>query len=197
MNKILLLSELQRAQRYASREVTLASVHRSWGTTTDIESTWLRGRGISWDSMLEPEPIGAANVRFLDTATFDVDPEGERALTFRAIAGGEVIDLVAYAPRSGRIGSWKGIAWCLGDADEVHNPAHRFMGGGLQVHRTPIEWLSAARAGIVIVQPKLCGIYLNGSRLAVADREFEWRLRGWLVPPTPQVEIIIQRNLAA
>src|SRR4051812_45319122 len=55
---------------------------------------WLLRQEIDGEAMGTPWPIRGANVRF-DGCTFDFDPEGERAIIFRADDCGEVIDLIA------------------------------------------------------------------------------------------------------
>ena len=91
---------------------------------------------------------------------FDLDHEGERALIFRAEDRGEVIDLVAWQPRTSAVASWRGQAFCLGDMESIFNPATYFAADALRVHATPLDWLMADRDGIVIVRPDLVPAYL-------------------------------------
>jgi hypothetical protein len=76
----------------------------SWDPPSDAELLWLLDQGVSDKTLW---PISGATVRF-DDATFDLDHEGERALVFRADDCGEVIDLIAWQPRNGKLASWRG-----------------------------------------------------------------------------------------
>jgi hypothetical protein len=109
----------------------LAAVHRAWGLPDDAMVQWLLRQGIDEAALLNPYPIGAAKVRFLAGNTFDLDPDGDRALTFRATDVDDVIDLIAWQPRTGQLASWRGVAFCLGDVDDTFNPATYFAGGML------------------------------------------------------------------
>jgi hypothetical protein len=140
-----------------SENQSLSSIHRSWGFPTDDELLWLLEQGVSDEALW---PISGATVRF-DSATFDLDAEGERALVFRAEDRDEVIDLIGWQPHTGALASWRGQAFCLGDIDDIFNPATYFDGGALRVHATPLDWLLANRDGIVIVQPDLAPAYLE------------------------------------
>ena len=57
---------------------SLPTVHRSWGFPTDDELLWLLDQGLNENALW---PISGATVRF-DGRTFDLDPNGDRALTF-------------------------------------------------------------------------------------------------------------------
>ena len=138
-------------------------------------------------------PISGATVCFdLKHGTFDLDPAGERALIFRAEDCDEVIDLIAWQPRTGQLASWRGQAFCLGDVDDIFNPATYFAGDALRVHETPLQWLLAERDGIVIVRPDLAHAYLaNCQRLAFSEARSLARWQRWLQPPKPTVEILV------
>jgi hypothetical protein len=180
-------------------EQELARIQWDLGQPSQIELNWLIRQGVTWDALVKTWPISACRVQF-NGRTFYPDPNGVRAITIAVIDYGEIIDIAAWQPRSGRVASWLGHAFCI-DQDQVSNPATFFADGALRVHRTPLEWLRAGRDGIVILRPELSYIYLGRChRLWVADVQFAARLRRWLQPPTPTVEIIIadtERGAAA
>ncbi len=62
------------------------------------------------------------------------------------------------------VASWRGQAFCLGDIDDIFNPATYFAGDALRIHATPLDWLHADREGIVIVRPELAPAYLADCR---------------------------------
>jgi hypothetical protein len=172
-----------------SEKQSLSSLHRSWGFPTDDELLWLFDYGVSDKALW---PISGAAVR-IDEGTFDVDPEGERALTFRAEDRGKVIDLIAWQPCTGALASWSGQAFCLGDVDLIFNPATYFGGHALRVHATPLDWLLADRDGIVVVRPDLAPAYLaNCQRIACSDTAHARQVEKWLKPRKPMVEILVE-----
>jgi hypothetical protein len=137
----------------------LSAVHRSWGFPNDDELSWILDQGVSENVLW---PLGGATVGF-HGSTFELDHEGERALTFRALDRGKTIDLIGWQPRTGALGSWRGQAFCLGDVDDIFNPATYFGGEALRIHATPLDWLRANREGISDCAPRLgarlpCGL---------------------------------------
>jgi hypothetical protein len=111
---------------------SLAAEHCSWGFPTDDELRWLLRQGVNENALW---PISGATVRF-DGSTFDLDQNGVRAVIFRCYDHGEVIDIAAWSARTGQLASWRGQAFCLGDVDDIFNPATYFAGGALYVHET-------------------------------------------------------------
>ena len=157
----------------------LASVHLAWGLPSEDLLRWLLEQGVP-DSALWP--IGGARVRF-DGRAFDLEHGGEQAITFRALDRGEVIDLVAWSPDTGALASWLGVAFCLGDLDDITNPATYFDRGALHVHADPLQWLKADREGIVIVRPEMAHVHLaHCTRIVASDLEHALRLESWLAP---------------
>jgi hypothetical protein len=181
-----------RATRPGQQVETLAAVHRGWGLPSQDQVRWLLDQGLDADALCRPWLISATTVRF-DGNTFTTDPDGERALTFRATDRGEVVDLIAWNPRSGKLASWYGTAFCLGDLDDILNPASFFAGSALRVHADPLAWLRAGRDGIVIVKPEFTYAYLRGvPRLSFADASFARQVRAWLQPPQPRVKFLVE-----
>jgi hypothetical protein len=148
--------------------------------------------GFEVEAFVRPWPIGGAKVRFAGKS-FEIDDAGVNVLTFRAEDRGEVVDLIAWQPHTGKIASWLGTAFRLGDADQIFNPATWFANGVLRVHRTPAEWLHAGRDGIVIVRPDLTHTYLRHcQRLLFVGAEHARRVKQWLKLPQPTVELLIE-----
>jgi hypothetical protein len=169
---------------------TLGAVHRSWGLPDDRLIRWLLDQGVNEYAMLEPWPLGGTRVRF-DGYGFDVVLDGELAITFR-VEDTDVLDIAAWAPQSGRLASWRGVAFALGQ-DSIFNPASYFTGSALRVHRTPLDWLKADRDGIVMVKPELTYAYLrNAQRLSFRDDSLARQVRRWIEPPKPRVQLLIE-----
>jgi hypothetical protein len=131
-----------------------------WGHPTEAETSWLVRQGISLEALLKPWPIGATNVD-VSRGAFVPMENGERVLTFVCFDRGFPIDVVAWQPRTGKLALYSGLAFCLGDVDDIFNPATSFDGHCLHIHATPLEWLQSGRDGIVIVKPKLARAYLG------------------------------------
>ncbi len=167
---------------------SLAAVHRSWGFPTDDELLWLLRDGVNENALW---PISGATVRF-EGRTFDLDPNGVRTLAFRCHDCSEVIDIAAWQPQTGKLGSWLGAAFCIGDVDDIFNPATYFADSTLPVHETPLQWLLAEREGIVILRPDLAHVYLaNSRRLACSDAAHARQVERWLQPPKPTAKIFV------
>lgn len=167
----------------------LSEMHRSWGFPNDNELSWFLDRGVTPDVLW---PVSGATVLF-DGPTFTLDVHGERAFTFRALDRGEPIDLIAWNPRTGSLGSYRGQAFCLGDVDDIFNPATYFAGDALRVHATPLEWLLADREGIVIVHPEFAPAYLaHCPRIRSSSQEYALQVKRWLQPRKPSVQILVE-----
>lgn len=155
-----------------------------------VELRWLRGQGVSRAAISYPWPIGATNVTFKGSG-FELVAD-ERVLTFLVEDYGEIIDIAAWQPRTGRIATWLNAGFAIGQ-EQIFNPATYFDDGALYVHETPLQWLLAERNGIVIVRPDLAHAYLaNCRRLACSVVAHARRLKCWLQPPKPTAEILVR-----
>lgn len=118
---------------------------------------WFRRHGVS-AAVLAFSPAGHVDMllghRFAwgqDGSTFVFDDEGESALTFPVRNRlGELQDVVAWQPKTGRVATLLNCAGMIG-ADQLNAPR---LGDGLQVCEMPMGWLQAGRQGVVILDPK-------------------------------------------
>ncbi|MGF3025565.1 hypothetical protein ACQVP2_22405 [Methylobacterium aquaticum] len=82
----------------------------------------------------------------------DVGGPGPGAMSVYTVpardAAGDVVDVVAWHPRSGRIASWLGRIGVLGE-DSLWRPLG--CDEPLLVHRDPVGWLRADWRGVVVV----------------------------------------------
>lgn len=172
---------------------SLRAQHRSWGLPTKAQIGWLLDHGVSTQT-LERELISATTVR-LDGRFFIPDLDGEKALIFRATDRDEVIDLVAWAPTSGNVGSFLGLAFCLGELEQTFCPSTWFASGGLDIHRSPLDWLRMGKRGIVILKPELTYAFLRRcSRLICTDRELAAEVSKRLAPPRQTAKIYVRKG---
>ncbi len=141
----------------------------------------------------EPWPIRSAKIVFDGLHGFDFATHGDQALIFKAEDRGVQTDFVAWEPRTGNLGSWYGNAFCLGDQDDIFNPATYFAGDALRLHETPLDWLLADRDGIVIVLPDLVPAYLaDRQRVRCSNVAYARKVEKWGHPRKPQVEILVE-----
>ncbi len=174
-------------------QASIPVLHRCLSIPSDNVVRWLIEQGISDAAMTSPWPPKEARVTFGDSHTFDFDDSGEPALIFRATDHGETIDLVAWQARSGRLASWRGVAFAIGDLDDVFNPATYFGGDSLLVHETPLQWLQAEREGIVILRQDLAHAFLaDRQRIVCSNAAHARQIERWLEPPKPKVEILVE-----
>ena len=144
--------------------------------------------------MINPWCLGGGRVSF-HGQQFDLDPDGEPTITFRAADCGVVRDLISWEPCTGKLASLYGAAFCLGDLDQIFSPATYFDGGMLRIHPTPLDWLKADRDGIVIVRHDLTYGYLRGvSRVVCTGTALADRIKRWMRVPKPITEFFIDTD---
>jgi hypothetical protein len=137
-------------------------------------------------------------VRFDDDG-FDLESGGTPALIFPCCDGDKIVDLAAWDGK--RLVTWKmtpAPAFCIGDLDEIFNPATYFAGGLLHIHCGPIEWLRAGCEGIVILRPKLSYSYLkNVRRVLCSDEEVAALIHKHNRPRAPGTKIFVRKGVSA
>jgi hypothetical protein len=172
-----------------SENQSLSSIHRSWGFPTDGELLWLLDQGVDEKALW---PMSGSTVRF-DSGTFELDDGGQRAIIFRAQDRAEIIDLIAWQPHTGTFASWRGQAFCLGDVDDIFNPATYFARDALRIHATPLDWLLADREGIVILRPNLAPAYLSQcQRIRCSNAAYARQVKKWIEPRQSSVQILVE-----
>ena len=165
---------------------------------TEDKLCWLLNQGVDADAMALPWPIRSALVHWLPCHTFYFTKGGDPAVIFRAEDRGEAIDLCAWSPRTNKLASWSGAAFCIGDADQIYNPATWFANGGLKIHKTPLEWLRAGRQGIVIVRSRPTYAHLRHvPRLIFDDVEHAEQVQRWCKPPKSKNEFLVRTSAHA
>ena len=158
----------------------------------DREILWLLDQGIDADALCFPWPIRGASVRWFNPDSFDFDAAGEHAVIFRAEDRGEVVDLIAWSPRAGNIASWYGAAVCLGDFDQIDDPATYAFGDGIEVHPDPLAWLRNNRSGIVVLRAGLYQALAHRPRLVVDNPQWGRKVEQSIQPPKPTVRILVK-----
>jgi hypothetical protein len=176
-----------------AKMATIREVHSSLPIPSERIVRWLFTEHVGAPDMTSPWPLKEAKVKFIGPHTFDFDDNGEPALIFRSADHGETIDLVAWQARSGRLASWRGVAFAIGDVAEIWNPANYLFDNALPVHRTPLQWLQVERTGIVIIEPRDAYSKMRDCPQArVADATFGRQLERWIQAPKPTCEILVE-----
>jgi hypothetical protein len=151
----------------------------------------LLGMGIDPADIASPWPIGRARVIY-DGKRYLPNLVGEPTLIIGVLDDG-LVDIAAWHPSTGRIGTRLGVGACLGpdSVDDGYGSASR----PLPVWRTPIEWLRHHRHGIVVVDWERAAHLLAGAVLQPEDEahsaELARRLR--VLPPV----IVAPRQIGA
>lgn len=150
----------------------------------------LKALGVSVDALVTPElPVQARITMQGDCFDFAAGDPGEQAvdaLVFLARDdNGEPADLVAWAPKSGRLASWWGIPmlgmealsdWLI-DAD-----------GAIEVFDDPLKWLIAERNGLLVVNfANAAPILREAAPLKVSSVTFGRRLANLINPKPPRI----------
>ena len=107
-------------------------------------------------------------------------------------AEGEIVDVVAWAPESGRAATLRGEVGTLGlDAMWEHQLLPPI------VHEMLFDWLLAPGDGFFIVDAKIAARELEGVTVAAPDRDAALRLRARLAPHcTRAPNIVVPRKAA-
>jgi hypothetical protein len=102
-------------------------------------------------------------------------------------ATGCALDIVAWDSKTNRLGSWLGVVWALGQGS-AFVPR---LSDGLSVHRTPLQWLRAGGAGIVLLNHKVARGYLrDAGPLIVEDWKHRRELAAALTQPLPRILVV-------
>lgn len=96
------------------------------------------------------------------------------ALVIPALEDGELVDLVAWHPKTGRLASLdRRAGWLAGPAPEPDAP--------LVVFADPLPWLAACRAGVVVVHESIARPFLLAQpAIQAADVEHGEKLQAML-----------------
>lgn len=98
-------------------------------------------------------------------------------------AFGRAVDIVAWDPKTDRLGSWLGATFALGQG-MIFAPR---LSDGLLVHRTALNWLRAGGKGAVIVNAHKARSYLNDAVPLIAeDAKHRRELQAALSQPLPR-----------
>ena len=107
-------------------------------------------------------------------------------------AEGEIADVVAWAPETGKTATLLGEIGTLG-LDAILE----FRIAPPIVHETLLDWLLAPEDGFFIIDPKLAARELEAITVAAVDRDAAIRLRARLAPHCTRAPNIVVPRMAA
>jgi hypothetical protein len=141
-------------------------------------------QGVTVDALTKPLAVLAARVVFQPNGTYSPNNIGEFAHIVPALDIDGLADVVAWAPKSGRIAPRLGIASMLGEEQ-----AARASGASkpLLVWRNPVGWLRAGRRGVVILDPEGAAVRLADLSIMAEDEAHARHLRAILKVPPPRI----------
>jgi hypothetical protein len=157
----------------------------------------LQSLGVPWETVCELTGEGAVGVITAsegEDQTFYPDPDGTPQLVVPVIEGGEMVDLVAFRSNNpGGLLLRNGLGTALGLERGIEPYTWQLPSEAVPLHKTPLDWLRARRAGVVIIDwlapdlRDLCGI----PRIVCEDHALADRLRSALTRPTylPDIQI--------
>lgn len=150
---------------------------------------WLADRGVSREAMSGSWLIKTARVTFEGKERFVQNSKGTDVFILVVEENTEIIDLLAWELRSGRLATFRGHAFALGQ-DQILSAGTYALGGKLRVHRSPLSWLRAERRGIVILKPRETYAWL-GQVLGIEaeDSAHARELEDLIKPPAPSAQI--------
>ena len=90
---------------------------------------------------------------------------------------GDICDVLAWVPETGRIATLHGEVGTLGLPAAVAP-----MGAPPMVYETPLQWLLADEPGLFIIDERRAGYELDGVTIAATDRAAGLRVRDRLAP---------------
>ncbi len=156
---------------------------------------WFKRQGVPLLALADPLALRVAEVvftagnRFEFTSYRPADDAVLAAIIPAFDADGDLVDLVAWRPQSGAVGTWLGRASLLG---EDHLDAPR-LGEPLVVHDGVLDWMRAGREGVVVVDSRRAAPLLRDAGvLATASVEHGTRLRKMLAVRPPKVLVAVR-----
>jgi hypothetical protein len=160
-----------------------------------LRSHHITSLGVRPEVLLQPLPLRVGSIAWIDAETFAFEqhlvvdlPVEQAILILVTDPHGDALDIAAWHPASGRLGTWCHRAWALGQ-DGIYAP-RLTRHGALPVWRNPLRWLEAGQKGVVLIQPQLAAAFLcDAGPLLAEDVEHGRELKEQLVRPAPRILI--------
>lgn len=174
----------------------VAGTYCAHPSLTGRERRELERQGVSAETV---EWVRAGYVIRCSPATFEFEQhtdcgKPQRAFLFLvADVQGAPADVVAWMPATDWLGTWRGLAWALGQ-ETVYRP-RLDEHGALKVHPGVLDWLRDGCRGVVLLRASLAAAFLcDAGPLLVDSAEFGAELRASLTRHPPQILVATTRE---
>ncbi|WFU89528.1 hypothetical protein QA644_06665 [Rhizobium sp. CC1099] len=117
--------------------------HYGWLMQRHLD--WLRACGVPMTAIVQPDPLRLARGHKAADERFEPDPAGPDWFVFA-----ERDDLIFWRPRTGELATWAGRAFALGES-AISNASTYSFNFALNIFASPLDWLRAARDGVVVL----------------------------------------------
>jgi hypothetical protein len=152
----------------------------------------LYAAGVPCRILMDLTPIRKATGIVAHDGRFEDDPAGGTFLVFP-----EAEDAVYWQPQSGKLATWNGRAFALGE-EAISNPGTFSFDCALNLFETPLEWLRNRCDGCVVLDWSRAFDRLRDCpRIAVAENLLFIYNRHMKPPHLPDVLVLTDRRAAA
>lgn len=146
---------------------------------------WLLRNGVPPEAIIKPVPVELTRGTKAADGIFEHDPEAPEWFLIE-----EEADAVFWRPKTGEIATELGTAFALG-AEDIGNPGVTALGGWLQIHADPLDWLRNNRRGIFVVRWEWAFEQLRDvTRIAVAESILETYQAHMRPPHMPEIGVV-------
>jgi hypothetical protein len=145
---------------------------------------WLIAQGVPAIAIVMPYAVEIARgIRAAD-GIFEHDPLGTLWFVFN-----EPDDTICWDPKTGEVATDLGRAFALGQ-DEIANPGATSLGRWFHIHESPLDWLRAARQGIVVLRWEWAFEQLRDVERIAVPEGLVTRYQKSMKPKLPDVGVI-------
>lgn len=158
---------------------------------------WLVRQGVARLDLVRPWPVYVARVQFLADRRYAPVTFGTLAYVLPVLDDGAILDVVAWAPKTGETATRFGVGAMLGKG-QIGCEGRGTTGLAMPIWRTPLNWLRAGRRGLVVIDDTVAAHLLAGIAVAAEDRDHVRDLERRLRVPGPRiVAAVTQQERAA
>ncbi len=156
---------------------------------------WLRRLGVSWMAITRPWFLHVTRAVFDGQGGYLPSPIGHHVLLLPVVEDRVVVDIVAWCPKTGGLGTRFGIGALLG-ADLIGVDGRGTTGIPVPIFPDVLSWLQGDRGGLVIIDWATAACLLSGVIIKPhgCGRAFVGELKRRLVVPAAIV-IEVPRQL--
>jgi hypothetical protein len=165
---------------------------QEWPSQADIDA--FRHAGIGVMSLARPQAMKVAVGDIAPDCRFEPNPRRERWFVFDEA---EADDIVFWQRQTGRLATWSGRAFALGQP-AIDEAATYSFDCSLNIFDDPLDWLRSRRDGIVVLDwTRAFDRLRDAPRIALAERLLPIYRRHMRPAHLPELSIIPAQRRAA